>query len=142
VIVSANVDLVRSIFAAWERGDYDSAEWAHPQIEFIWADGPNPGCWTGLAGMAEGMRSFLSAWKGIRGAPEDYRELDSERVLVLYRVSGRGKTSGLELGQLGVGARQAQLFHVRDGSVTRLVVYFDREHALGDLGVAPKDGAP
>jgi ketosteroid isomerase-like protein len=133
---SANVDLVRSIFAAWERGDYDSAEWAHPQIEFIWADGPNPGCWSGLAGMAVGMRSYLIAWDDARiGDVDAYRELDGERVLVLYRVSGRGKSSGIELGQLGVAARQAQLFHVRNGSVTRLVVYFDRERALADLGL-------
>jgi ketosteroid isomerase-like protein len=27
-----NVEIVRSIFAAWERGDYSSVEWAHPEI--------------------------------------------------------------------------------------------------------------
>ena len=31
--MSANVDLVRSIFADWERGEYRSIGWAHPEIE-------------------------------------------------------------------------------------------------------------
>ncbi len=29
-----NVEIVRSIYAAWERGDYSSTEWAHPEIEW------------------------------------------------------------------------------------------------------------
>jgi ketosteroid isomerase-like protein len=137
-VASANLDLVRSIYDAWERGDFSSADWAHPEIEFVIADGPDQGSWTGLAGMAEGFRGFIRDWEGWRIAPEDYRELDGERVLVFVHVFGRGKTSGLELEKMPAGAG---LFHVRDGKVTRLVAYIDREHALADAGL-PSEGAP
>ena len=30
-----NVELVQRISAAHERGDYGSAEWAHPDIEYV-----------------------------------------------------------------------------------------------------------
>ena len=50
--------------------------------------------------------------------------LDGERVLVLCTYSARGKTSGLEVGLMG--ARPANLFHMRDGKVTRWVQYWDR----------------
>jgi ketosteroid isomerase-like protein len=133
-VASSNLELVRSAFAAWERGDVSSAEWAHPEIEFVVADGPTPTSSTGLAAMATGMREFLSAWADWRVEADEYQELDGGRVLVLQRYSARGKASGVDVGQ--VSARGANLFHVRDGKVTRLVCYFDRERALTDLGLS------
>jgi ketosteroid isomerase-like protein len=132
--VSANLDLVRSIHAAWERGDFSSAEWAHPDIEYKNVGGPSPGSWAGRAGMAEGMRDFLSAWKDFRVNVDQYRELDDERVLALTSYSARGKKSGLDLGQMQKKA--ALLFQMRAGKVTRIVSYWDREDALADLGLA------
>jgi ketosteroid isomerase-like protein len=137
---SANLDLVRSIHTAWGRGDFGEAEWAHPEIEYVHADGPVPGRWAGLTGMADGWRSFLKTWETFRAEPDEYRELDGERVLVLARFSGRGKTSGLELGQMRTNG--AALFHLRGGRVTRLIIYWDSERALADLGLAPKAGSP
>jgi len=139
-MASANLDLVRSICAARERGDFSSADWAHPQIDFAIADGPSPGSWTGVAGMIEGWRGWLSAWEEWSNEVDEYRELDGERVLVLFDASGRGKTSGLELGQ--VRAKGATIFHVRGDKVTRLVVYVDSGRALADLGVPPEAGSP
>ena len=130
--MSENLDLVRSIYTDWERGDFSSAKWAHPEIEFVQADGPHPGS---QMQMPEGARDWLRTWEDFRTEAEDYRELDAERVLVLTRRSGRGKRSGIELSELG--ARGANLLHIRDGKVTRWVTYFDRDHALADLGLAP-----
>jgi ketosteroid isomerase-like protein len=138
-VASANLDLVRSIFAEWEGGDYSSVEWAHPDVEFVTADGPDPGHWKGLAATAEAARDFLSTWEYFRIEPEEHREIDDRRILVLVRVSARGKTSGLDIGQLQT--RGAWLFHVHDRKVTRLVRYFDRERALADLGFASEGGS-
>ncbi len=124
LMASANVEFVRSIVEAWERGDYSSAEWAHPGIEFVIVEGPDPGSETGLVGMREVWREFLKAWDGWRVFAEEYRELDGERVLVLVHTKGRSKTSGLEVGQVGKRGGTC-LFHVRSGKVTRLVVYYD-----------------
>jgi ketosteroid isomerase-like protein len=138
--VSANLDLVRSIYAGWERGDFfSSVEWAHPKIEFVARDGPEPGCSTGSAAMVEAWRDVMSAWEGLRPQMDECRELDDERVLVLFYYSGRGKTSGLELGEMRT--RGANVFHVREGKVIRLVLYWDRDRALADLGLAAEGEA-
>ena len=59
---------------------------------------------------------------------------------MIIKARGRGKTSGLDLERAaGPGAN---LFHVQGGSVTKLFVYFDRQCALADLGLASEGGPP
>jgi hypothetical protein len=53
--MSANVDLVCSIFAARERGDFSDARWAHPEIDHVIVDGPEPGSLKGPAGLLQAM---------------------------------------------------------------------------------------
>jgi ketosteroid isomerase-like protein len=139
-MASANLDLVRSLYTAWERGDYSSTEWAHPEVQFEVVGGPAPGSWTGVEAMVEGWFDFLSAWEEFHHEVDEYRELDDERVLVLVRLSGRGKASGLELVQMQ--ATSASLIHVRGGKVTRFVIYLERERALADLGLPAEAGSP
>jgi hypothetical protein len=99
-VTSENLELVRSIYAAWERGDFSETAWAHPEIEFLSVgDTPTRGHWKGLAGMAEGWR---------------------------------GKTSGLEVGQMWT--KGASGFDIDATKVTRLTVYTDHERSLADLG--------
>lgn len=139
-MASANLELVRSIYAPFERGDFSSVKWAHAEIEFVMADGPEPGRWTGLGGMARAWREVLSPWKDARIAVDEYRELDDERVLVLIVFTARGQTSGLDLGRTPLKA--ANLVQVRGGKVTRLAIYNDRGRALRELGLAPESASP
>ncbi len=83
--------------------------------------------------MAEGWREVLSILAGHRVAADQYRELDGDRVLVLFHLRGRGKASGVDLGQMN--ARVATLFQLRDAKVVRLVNYLDVDSALADLGL-------
>jgi ketosteroid isomerase-like protein len=131
--VSANLDLVRSIYADWERGDFSRVDWADPEIEFSVIGGPTPGGGKGLASMARAMTDYTSPWDGYRVEAEEFRALDSERVLVLVRQHGRGRASGMELS--GIGTHAANVLHIRDGRASRLVVYWDRDRALADLGL-------
>lgn len=135
---SENLDLVRSIYAAWERGDFSRADWAHPEIEFVIADGPEPGRSVGAGAMAETWRKRISPFEDVRVAAEEYRELGDDRVLVLVHDFGRGSASGIDLDRMG--SRTAAVFQLQDGKVTRLVVYWDRDRALADLGPPPEAG--
>lgn len=129
--MSANLELVRSIYAAWERGDYVSAEWAHPDIQWVRADGPEPGSWSGAAEMIEQWRVFLDTWEDWKThAPAEYRELDDGRVLVLDHPGGHGKTSGIAMQNEG-----ATIFRVCAGKVAEIVSYWSRDRALADLGL-------
>lgn len=130
--MSENLDLVRSIYAEWVRGDWTSAEWADPEIHFVVPDGPTPFDSTGVE-MARNWRNWLSAWEGYRIEAEEYRELDDGRVLVLSRSGARGKTSGLDVEQ--AGSRAAQVFEIRGRKVRELIGYNERDHALADLGL-------
>jgi ketosteroid isomerase-like protein len=128
--VSANLDLVRSIYAASERGDFSSAEWADPEIDFVVIGGPTPYRAHGIPGMARGMREFLTAWEGYRVETEEYRELDDEGILVLTRDTARGRTSGVH-----TVAMRAQVLHLHGGKVMSLAIYWDRDRAFADLGL-------
>jgi ketosteroid isomerase-like protein len=132
--VSSNLDLVKSIYADWERGDWSSSDWADPEIEFTVVGGLDSGSWRGVAAMAEAWAAQLRAWQDLSAVPEEFRELDGDRVLVLMKNKGRGRGSGFDLSEISTKA--ANVFTVRDGKVVSLSIYPDRARAIADLGLA------
>jgi ketosteroid isomerase-like protein len=94
--------------------------------------------WTGIDGMTEGFREVLTAREDWGVVADDYLDLAGDRVLVSFHCTERGKASGVDLAQLHV--RGATLFEVGDGKITRIVQYFDRDHALADLGLTRDTG--
>jgi ketosteroid isomerase-like protein len=133
-VTSPNVELVRRIYADWGRGDFSSADWAHPEIDYEVADGPLAGRWKGVEAMAASWGDVLRAFEGLHAEAEELREVGDDCVLALIHNTGRGKVSGLDLGQ--VASHGANVFYVQDGQVTRLVVYWERERAFADLGLS------
>jgi ketosteroid isomerase-like protein len=137
--VSPNLDLVKSLFTSWERGDFSSSDWADPEIELVFADGPTPASARGLPGMRELWSSMLDAWVDLRAVPEEFHELDENRVLVFLRNEGHGRSSGIDVQAISV--RSANLFEIRGGKVTKLVAYWDREVAIEEVGFSPGSGS-
>jgi ketosteroid isomerase-like protein len=123
-----NVEVVRSIYRAVERGDYSSSEWADPDIEFVAPHEERP--LRGVEAMQRSWRDFLSAWKDFKAEPEEIIDA-GEQVLVLEKVGGRGHGSGAP----AEGLRSASLFTLREGRVVRLVQYTNRAEAFEAAGL-------
>ena len=79
-------------------GRFSSADWAHRDIEFGFADGPEPGRWTGREAMSRRYGEFLRGFKAFRAEPERYFVVDEHRILVLVRRSGRAEPAALSSG--------------------------------------------
>jgi hypothetical protein len=78
-------------------------------------------------------RNVLSAWGDHRAVAEVYRELDSGDILASTTFSVPARASGRDLPQ--VLARGASVVQIHEGRVTKLVLFFDRDRALADLGL-------
>jgi len=131
--VSENLDLVRSIYADWERGDFSRIGWVDSETEWFEIGGPEPLRGKGMASFSAFWRGFLAAWSDYCVVADEYRVVDGERVLVLLTRRGRGNASGVEAEQ--GGTKGANVFDVCDGKVNRLLLYWDRDRALADLGL-------
>src|SRR5256885_8832084 len=93
-----NVGVVREMYAAFNRGDAETAlKLLHPEPELH----QNPEvvdaeAYIGLEAFLRGMSLFTEDWDEPRLDPQEVDEVDNY-VLMRVRVSGRGKRSGVEM---------------------------------------------
>jgi ketosteroid isomerase-like protein len=125
-----NVEIVREIYRAWERGDFTSNEGADGEIEFHIRAGPDDAVHHGVDAMGHAWREWLGAWDEFKTEAREFIELGDD-VLVLAEFRGRGKASGMPIEAMA----GACLFSLRDGKVVRLGTYTDPAEALEAAGL-------
>ena len=127
-----NVEIVRRVWEAAERRD-DQAVFALYDPAIVWDSrflGPIEG---GLYRRHEGVRKFFSDWLGAfesyRAEAETFIEA-GDKVVVGYRVSGRGKGSGVE-----IEMARWNVYGIRNGLVIRVDIFETKAKALEAVGL-------
>jgi ketosteroid isomerase-like protein len=126
-----NVEIVKRIHAAWEKGDFSSVDWADPAIEYT-VPGPDPKTYTGVEEMGRQWAEWLRAWKDYRVVAREFIDAGDE-VVVIQSFRGEGRGSGVPIDHIPGAAVMAV---GTDGKVIRFTGYTDPEDALDAAGVS------
>ena len=126
-----NVEVVRQFLSAFQRGDISAAfEAMHPEIEWRGPEGvPEPGPYVGVRAVRDWLEGFLEAWRDWQVEAASYRDA-GKYVLVELRHRGTAKDSGIQ-----VSDRDFNVFEVRDGRITKWLMFYDDVEALKALGL-------
>jgi ketosteroid isomerase-like protein len=129
-----NVELVRQGFEAFNRGDRATVtRFLAPDVEWHSLAGPILG--VGKIRGREAMLKFLwqdlpESIEGFRIRAEEVTDLGNDRVMVVARYEGRGRSSDVEVDQ-----RIASVYEVRDGMAASVRDYETRAEALEAAGL-------
>jgi ketosteroid isomerase-like protein len=126
-VSEGNVDIVRSVMAAFNRGDVEAVvALLDEDVEVLSTDElPNPGRFHGPEGYLTWIGRWLDAWDEFTVEALELEAVDEHHVVAAVRQRGRGRLSGIE-----TTMNVANLFEVRDGRIVRFHIYADRQGAL------------
>jgi hypothetical protein len=85
----------------------------------------------GIDGFLDFWREWNSAWESWNLGTPEFIDVDENRVLVLHEVRARPKTF-----QVDMTIEGANMMTLREGKVTRIELFFDREKALEAAGLS------
>src|SRR5436305_4483606 len=106
----ANVALVRAIYEAWATGR-SAGDFIDPEVEYVNPpDAVEPGVRIGRRAFAE----IRSTYDAVTVEPQEYLDTGGDDVVVIARIRGRGRGSGLQMDW-----RQGYIWTVRDGQAVR-----------------------
>jgi ketosteroid isomerase-like protein len=126
-----NVEIVRALTDAWNRGDLDAWIEAFDRDCVFWPlraqlEGRPYRGHDGLRRFADGL---TEEWTQVRFAPGEIRDV-GDKVVLLSRFQARGRASGAEL-DFPIGV----VGEVRDGKVTEARMFSDPADALEAAGL-------
>ena len=127
-----NVEVVRSVYTAWNRGDRETAlGFAHPEIVIDASRRVfNPTTYVGKEGAPRLFADMEEVWEQFHTELDEVLDAD-DRVVVIGRLIGKGRASGVEVEQ-----PIADVWTVRDGRIVRGELnYTDRREALEAAGL-------
>ena len=121
-----NVELVRAIYEAWTAGRSASA-FIDPDMEYV-----NPP-YAVEPGVRIGRRAFAeirSSYDEVRIEPQQYLDTPGDDVVVIARVTGRGRASGLD-----IDWRHGYIWTIRAGKAVRFRWFNHPDEALSAAGL-------
>jgi ketosteroid isomerase-like protein len=127
-----NVEVVRAVFEAWERGGVDAvAEFWDPEIDWRAAEGAldDVGVMRGVDQMRAYMNDWLDNFDDVHFEAEELIDA-GDQIVAMQRVTARAKGSGVE-----TELRYAVVNTIRDGKVVRGREYWTRAEALEAAGL-------
>src|SRR2546423_917454 len=129
----ANVEIARKVFAALNRGDREEAlGLAHPNVVLDATRSVfNPKTYYGKDGIRQWLTDTNETWEGMHTEQNEFVDA-GDRVVVIGRLVGKGKGSGVE-----VGSPNGTILLIRDGLVIRSETgYTSRREALRAAGLS------
>jgi uncharacterized protein len=128
-----NIEIVRDGFEAFNRGDLDAwFEYMADDIDYRAAEGApdDHGPIKGKDALRAFVQDWLDMFDDFRAEAVDLIEAGEDKVIVVVRISGRAKLSGVE-----TDLTYAELWKFRDGKVAWGRQYWTRDQALEAAGL-------